>query len=160
MVEEGVGFGGFGGLTGGGAPEVGGEAGGVVAAKDDFDALEAERAPGFWPAAVVADHHAEDGFGVGGEVWDAEGVEAEVSGEEVAFFELDRMSAMGMEGGERLLGNDRTYLVHGVGIFEWFKVAWEVDLAVLGEDGAGFGVVVDARVEVLAIVGCFAEACV
>lgn len=76
-----------------------GKACGVVAAENDFDALKAEGAPGFGPASVVADHHAEDGFRVGGEVWDAEGVEAEVAGFEVAFFELDVLVVMGWKDG-------------------------------------------------------------
>lgn len=29
---------------------------------------------------------------------------------------------------------DETYLIRGIGVFEWFKVTWEVDLAVFGED--------------------------
>lgn len=56
-------------------------------------------------------------------------------------------------------GIAETYLVDGFGVFEGLEVAWEVDLAVFGEDGAAFGVVVDASVEMLAIVGCFTESC-
>lgn len=51
--------------------------------------MESQASPGFGPATVVADHHAEDGFAVGGEVWDTECLESQVSREKVAFFELD-----------------------------------------------------------------------
>ena len=84
-----------------------GEGSGIVAAADDLDALQAVDAPGFGPAAVVADQHADDGvaFTVGGSslrstlkivfpkgVFDesrsSECFEPEISRPEVAFLEL------------------------------------------------------------------------
>ena len=67
------------------AAAVGVVGGAVVADADHLDALKGQHAPGFGPAAVVADEHAEDAVAPGG---NAPGGEAAVAVFEVALFEL------------------------------------------------------------------------
>ncbi|MHC2687027.1 hypothetical protein ACVJDU_008591 [Bradyrhizobium diazoefficiens] len=59
---------------------------GIVADADELDALQAEHAPGFRPAAIVADHHAHDGVGPGRT--GPEGGKTEIAIFEIALLQL------------------------------------------------------------------------